>query len=131
MALYSFGSNKSSIHPLWVSMTVLYDIDEALNQSLSNPSIIFKHSTRCSISSMALNRFESSIDNIPTPCSFYFLDLLAYRNISDEIANRLNVQHQSPQVILLIKNEVIYTTSHGQIDANVIANEIHNHANSN
>lgn len=130
MALFSFGSNKNSINSLWIRMTATADIDQAVNQSLSNPIIIFKHSTRCSISSMALNRFESSIDTIPIPCSFYFLDLLEYRNISDEIANRLNVQHQSPQLILLIKNKVIHTTSHGQIDANVVANEIHNHANS-
>ncbi len=78
--------------------------------------LIFKHSTRCSISSMALNNFEREFEineNIDT----YFLDLLKHRDVSDAIAEKANVYHQSPQVIVFENEKSIYDASHGQIDA--------------
>ncbi|MEN9699580.1 MAG: hypothetical protein RLZZ301_778 [Bacteroidota bacterium] len=81
------------------------------------PQVIFKHSTRCSISSMALQRFENSTLFNSNEWSCWYLDLLQFRSLSDQIAHDLNVVHQSPQVIVLYQNQVRYQASHGLIDA--------------
>jgi len=80
-------------------------------------SVIFKHSTRCSVSNMAKRRFEHDWDNIPEGTPLYFLDLISHRDISNAIANKFNVHHQSPQLLLIKGGECIYETSHSEISA--------------
>jgi bacillithiol system protein YtxJ len=78
-------------------------------------SVIFKHSTRCSISMMAKRRFEMDWDRLPTEVPLYFLDLIRYRDISGKIANDFSVHHESPQLLLIKDGECILDQSHGVI----------------
>ncbi|RYY36524.1 MAG: bacillithiol system redox-active protein YtxJ [Sphingobacteriaceae bacterium] len=78
-------------------------------------SIIFKHSTRCSISMMAKKRFELEGDNLPDEIPLYFLDLIRHRDISNKIAEDFKVYHESPQLLLIKGGECILDQSHGQI----------------
>lgn len=78
-------------------------------------SLIFKHSTRCSISMMAKRRFELDWDKIPTEIPLYFLDLIKYRDISGQIASDFAVHHESPQLLLIKDGECILDQSHGEI----------------
>lgn len=87
-------------------------------------SLIFKHSTRCSISMMAKKRFELDWDALPENINLYFLDLLRFREISNAIADIFNVYHQSPQLLLIKDGECIYETSHGEISAEETAEQI-------
>jgi bacillithiol system protein YtxJ len=87
-------------------------------------SLIFKHSTRCSISLMAKKRFELDWSVLPANVDLYFLDLLRYRDISNSIAEIFDVYHQSPQVLLIKNGECIYETSHGEISAEDTADQI-------
>ena len=106
---------------LWHKLTDINQLADIKNGSLENSSpvlaiIIFKHSTRCSISSMALNRLESKwVDNESIPA--YYLDLLNYRPISNEIADLFSVEHASPQVLLIKNGSCIYHASHTNISA--------------
>ncbi len=106
---------------LWHKLTdisQLQDIIDISNEQSTNglAVLIFKHSTRCSISSMALNRLETKwIDN--EKIQTYFLDLLNYRDISNEIANLFSVEHASPQVLLIKNGVCIYNASHTDISA--------------
>ena len=84
--------------------------------SNEKPVVIFKHSTRCSISRMALKQFENEFD-LEDRVDAYFLDLLEHRDISNEIANRFKVQHQSPQLLLIKDGKSVYDVSHSDIDA--------------
>jgi bacillithiol system protein YtxJ len=86
-----------------------------------NYSIIFKHSTRCSISAMAKRRFEMDDDVLPKEIDLYFLDLISYRNISAEIAEIFQVHHESPQLLLIKNGECILDVSHGDISAEEVA----------
>lgn len=90
---------------------------DQLNNIAKQPgySIIFKHSTRCSISSMAKRRFELDWDSLPENISLYFLDLIKYRELSNQIANDFKVYHQSPQLLLIKDGECILDQSHGDI----------------
>lgn len=100
----------------WIHLTSQEQLEEAINLSETKPQLFFKHSTRCIISKMALQAFESSSVLDLSTADFYLLDLLNYRTISNEIAERLNIVHQSPQAIMLSKNEVIYSETHDRID---------------
>ena len=81
--------------------------------------LIFKHSTRCIISKMALKNFESDF-LLHDLIDAYYLDLIAYRSISNEIAEVFEVEHQSPQILLIKDGKVVYNESHEGIDANVL-----------
>lgn len=95
----------------WNELTSIDQLELIVTQSETQPVLIFKHSTRCSISRFALKQFEFEFD-LQEAILPYYLDLLNYRDVSNEIANRFNVHHQSPQVIVLKNREVIYHESH-------------------
>ena len=100
----------------WRSLTDLGQLNEIIDLSTEKPVVIFKHSTRCSISRMALKQFENEFDLNEKVVSFV-LDLIEYRNISNEIASRFGVQHQSPQIILICDGKAVYNASHESIEA--------------
>jgi bacillithiol system protein YtxJ len=91
-------------------------LDEIVAFSSQKPVVIFKHSTRCSISRMALKQFENEF-NMGDTVDVYFLDLLEHRDISNEIASRFGVYHQSPQLLLIKEGKCVYDVSHSDIDA--------------
>jgi bacillithiol system protein YtxJ len=87
-------------------------------------SLIFKHSTRCSVSMMAKRRFEMDWEAIPEDTSLYFLDLIAYRPISAQIAETFKVQHESPQILLIKDGDCVLDASHSDISAEEVAEVI-------
>jgi bacillithiol system protein YtxJ len=110
----------------WIQLTdskQLNDIIKHSNSSSIRAVLVFKHSTRCSISSMALNRVESKWKDDET-IPVYFLDLIQFRHISNEIAQSYNVEHQSPQVLLIKNGTCIYNESHSSIRVDSILEKI-------
>lgn len=99
----------------WNSIDSLEDIQKIKALSNSKPQVIFKHSTTCPISSMAKMRIEDQSTTIDQQLDFNYLDLLRHRSISSHIAEDLQVHHESPQLILVIDEEVIYDASHFDI----------------
>jgi len=97
----------------WTLLETAEQVDEIKKQP--GYSIIFKHSTRCSISMMAKKRVEMDGDDIPSDISMYFLDLIKHRDISSKIATDFQVYHESPQMLLIKDGECILDQSHGQI----------------
>ncbi|MGB0850253.1 MAG: bacillithiol system redox-active protein YtxJ [Bacteroidia bacterium] len=86
------------------------DIQAQIKDSKS--AIILKHSNRCSISSMALNRMLSSQAELDESAHVYLIDVVANRALSLKIADDLNINHESPQVIVIKNGEVVHTSSH-------------------
>ena len=99
----------------WRQLTDLGQLNEMISESTTKPVIVFKHSTRCGVSRMVLKAFESSFD-MHEKVTPYFLDLLAYRSLSDAIASRFEVVHQSPQLIVIKEGKAVYNASHSDID---------------
>ena len=121
MSLFNFfgkddNKDNASSNMDWNALTDIKQLDEITEESNGNPILIFKHSTRCSISRFALKQFESEF-NLEGSIKPYFLDLLMHRDISNEIADRFGVQHQSPQVIVIKNGNAIYNASHQDIEA--------------
>ena len=103
----------------WKVLENSNQINEIKEASHNKLQLIFKHSTRCIISKMALKNFENDF-LLHDLIDAYYLDLIAYRNISNEIAEGFAVEHQSPQILLIKDGKVVYHESHEGIDANVL-----------
>ncbi|MDG1333847.1 MAG: bacillithiol system redox-active protein YtxJ [Crocinitomicaceae bacterium] len=110
----------------WERLTSVDQLKEVIASSSEKPVLLFKHSTRCSISSMALNSFQHGWEGTPEEIDIYYLDLLNYRDVSNAMALETGVIHQSPQVIVLKNNEVVYTATHSSISARSALNSIKN-----
>ena len=97
----------------WKQLTSEEQLNELIVESAQKPVFIFKHSTRCSISSMSLDRLlRNWKEEDATKITPYYLDLIAYRSLSNSVADRLGVPHESPQVVLIKNGEVTYHESH-------------------
>jgi bacillithiol system protein YtxJ len=97
----------------WISFDSASQFDTILAHK--GYSIIFKHSTRCSISMMAKKRFELEWNDLPTDVPLYFIDLIKHRDISNKVADVFKVYHESPQLLLIKDGECILDQSHGNI----------------
>jgi bacillithiol system protein YtxJ len=111
----------------WKNLSSVSDLEDADKISYENDVLLFKHSTTCSISHMAKMRLESSW-NLSDKLIPYYLDLKAYRTVSDIIAEKYQVHHESPQVVILRKGECIYDASHLDISVDEISETLAFHA---
>lgn len=118
-----FGTSARTSFP-WTPLVSTDQLENVLNESEQRPVLLFKHSTRCSISAMVLNRFQEDWSLPSEDCGLYYLDLLQHREVSNAIENMTGVVHQSPQVILLHNRQVIYDASHHHISAQAISQKI-------
>lgn len=112
------SSGSSQVN--WIPLKDLAQLDEIAKESNELPVAIFKHSTRCGISRMVLNGFEREFEYSDSQVKMYFLDLIAYRAISNEIAERFKVWHESPQLLVISKGEAVHHSSHSAISASAI-----------
>lgn len=103
----------------WQHIQSLADLEQANQQSHSQSILIFKHSTRCSISSAALGRMQRGWDNQTAPV--YYLDLIKHRDISNAIAQQYDIEHQSPQVLVIKDGKCIQHASHFDISPDAFA----------
>lgn len=117
----SGDSNDSKMH--WEQLDDVSQLDNIIQQSKQKPVVIFKHSTRCSISRMALRQFENEFD-LQDKVTPYYLDLIANREVSNGISQRFNVEHQSPQLLLIKDGVSVYDVSHEGIDADVLKQKV-------
>ncbi|MBL7834622.1 MAG: bacillithiol system redox-active protein YtxJ [Cyclobacteriaceae bacterium] len=100
-------------------------LKEIITESADNNILIFKHSTRCNISRSTLDRLERNWKDAEVPnVKPYFLDLLSYRDISNTIAEQFQVEHQSPQVLIIRHGKAIYDNSHYGIDFQEIREKV-------
>jgi bacillithiol system protein YtxJ len=98
----------------WVLLDDNSKLLKAIEESFTKDVVIFKHSTTCSISLMAKRRLEEDWDDLENVIPYY-LDLKTFRSISDEVAERFSVHHESPQILLIRQGECIYDASHFDI----------------
>lgn len=99
----------------WKSLDRVEQLKEIDVLSENKPVLIFKHSTRCSVSAAALDRLERQPGELPTTSNF-FLDLIANRAVSNEVASRYDVIHESPQALIIYKGKAVHVTSHFDIN---------------
>jgi bacillithiol system protein YtxJ len=113
--LFGSSEQESTSKIEWRKLTDLGQLNELIELSFEKPVLIFKHSTRCSISRFALKQFESDYDFSNEELQPYFLDLLENRSVSNEVASRFDVFHQSPQILIIKEGQCVYDESHDSI----------------
>lgn len=125
MGIFGWGKKLAATGKMkWIKLQLIEELDHILaKESFVTPIVLFKHSTRCSISSMALSRMENNWEVPAEKAIPVYLDLIQYREISNKIASDLNVKHESPQVIVVKNGVCVYQASHNEI----IADEIKKH----
>ena len=94
----------------WITLKTEEELKMLVEKSFTKPQLIFKHSTRCSVSSAIKTRLEKS--SIPPTIDFNYLDLIACRSLSNKIVEQFHVYHESPQVMLIKNGECIFDESH-------------------
>ena len=100
----------------WIKLNNNEALEKLVKESYNQPVVIYKHSTRCSISAMVLQRLERSwkdedFEGIKT----FFVDVIDHRAISNQIAKIFDVVHESPQLIIVSKGDSVYDASHSEI----------------
>jgi bacillithiol system protein YtxJ len=114
--LFKDSSNKEKeLNIQWIPLNDLSQLEEIKALSNSEPVLIFKHSTRCGISRMVIKQFENKFTERMKDIKVYYLDLLTYRNISDEVGYAFQVLHQSPQLLIIKNGIAISNASHYEI----------------
>ncbi len=107
----------------WIPLRSQEELEQIITLSKDQPQVIFKHSTRCSVSSVAKNRLERF--SVPDDAAFYYLDLLSHRSLSNSIAERFAVEHESPQILLIKNGNCVYDESHMGIDMEELKDQLH------
>jgi bacillithiol system protein YtxJ len=113
------NSSKEEVNETakFYTLDKMEQFDEIDEISQTKPVVLFKHSTRCSISRMALKQFDAEFNYPEEKIDWYLLDLLNHRDLSNEIASRYNVMHQSPQIVVIRNGKAVFNESHDSISA--------------
>lgn len=104
----------------------LQELDHALDESSQRPVLLFKHSLTCAISTRAFNELQSYLNNADPRISYKLITVQSAREVSDEAASRLKLEHQSPQAILVRNGREFWNASHYDITASALDQAIRN-----
>lgn len=111
------GPKEPEFEIPWIPLQSIEQLEEIAELSKTKPVVIFKHSTRCGISSMVLRQFRKAYRFEASQIQPYFLDLLSYRSVSDEVAVRFQTIHQSPQMLVIHNGQTVLAASHYDVQA--------------
>lgn len=100
----------------WMPLNDLSQLDAIEEKSKTKTQVIFKHSTRCGISRMVMNQFVDNYDLTEDNLDLYYLDLLNYREVSNDVGYKFQVMHESPQLLVIKNGVAVAHASHGQIN---------------
>jgi len=100
----------------WIPLNDIQQLNHIEEKSKTKTQVIFKHSTRCGISRMVINQFVDSYSLTEKNIDLYYLDLLSFRDVSNEVGYKFQVVHQSPQLLVIKNGVVVAHNSHGAID---------------
>lgn len=110
----------------WKTLDREEQVEDIAERSHLKPCVIFKHSVRCNISYIAQHRLEQKWDFTQEEVEPYYLDLIQYRDVSQYIAERFAVHHESPQLLLIRNGECTYEASHLDISVDELRECFHN-----
>ena len=100
----------------WIPLNTVAQLNYIEEKSKKKTQVIFKHSTRCGISKMVINQFIEAYSLTEKDLDLYYLDLLSYRDVSNEVGYKFQVMHESPQLLVIKNGNVVTHASHGAIN---------------
>ena len=118
--LFGGDEPEKSSETFWKTLKTEEDLQAAIAKSSQKKVVLFKHSTKCFISKTVLKNFEKEVASSDKDVEYYFLDLIAFRSVSNKIAEQFGITHQSPQMIVLENGKAIKDASHQSISVSLI-----------
>jgi len=113
-------SNDNTDLKNWNVLTDELEVEKIIEASREQPQLIYKHSPTCGICAMAKDKIEQGFGEISDKTGMYFVNVINARPASNAIEEKLQVRHESPQVLVLRNGECIWHTSHYSIKADTI-----------
>lgn len=104
----------------WNAVEKGSEVDRIIEQSYQQPQLLYKHSNRCSVCWFAKSELEKVAEAIKAKAEMHFVDVIKSREVSNYIADKLGIRHESPQAILVNGGEVVWHDSHGTINSATI-----------
>ena len=123
-SMFGFKNTSRLNESDWINLTQVDQIVEIIKESKKKPVLIYKHSTACGISAKAEDRLKEDWNKIDDKVKLYYLDLLAHRYVSNEVARIFNVVHQSPQLILVVNGQAVSSWSHFDVSVDSVLTEL-------
>ena len=111
-----FRRKQQGLSAHWHILNETAQVQAILDASRERPQLVFKHSTRCSISSMAWHRILAQEEALANTYDLHYLDLIAYRPVTDAITQASGIPHASPQVLVFHKEKLVFDASHHLIE---------------
>jgi bacillithiol system protein YtxJ len=125
-----FGTSTSSVTKKekkilpWIALNTIEQLDVIASTSKTKTQVIFKYSTRCGVSRMVLNQFVDAYELSEDDLDLYFLDLISYRDVSNEVGYKFQVMHESPQLLAIKNGVVVAHASHSGVNVIDLSNFI-------
>lgn len=108
----------------WIELSTLEILDALVEKSFSRPVLIYKHSTSCAFSSVVRSRLEHAWSKKPLNIDSYFLNVITHRQLSNGVAEMFQVEHQSPQILIIINGICVFHDSHFGVNHQAIQQAI-------
>jgi bacillithiol system protein YtxJ len=118
MLLNYSGQGGGTMKNHFVKITDTKAFEEMADRSKERPVVIFKHSLTCAISAGAYDQMAEFEGEVA------LIEVQRAPELSTEIENRLGVEHESPQVIVLRNGQVVWNASHFKITAAAVATAV-------
>ncbi len=100
-----------------VELTAVEELDAVVAQSATRPTLLFKHSPTCGTSAQAHEEIESLVEDGSVPVDVYLISVRASRAVSNAVAQRFNLRHESPQVLIVRGGALMWNASHFRVTA--------------
>jgi bacillithiol system protein YtxJ len=108
------------MHPQLTALDRLDQLDELLAESQARPLLLFKHSYSCGVSLEALDEIVDHLNQESLDARYAMVTVQTHRELSNAVASRLGVRHQTPQAILVRDGRVVWSASHFRVNASEI-----------
>jgi len=103
-----------------MSAPLQLDSAQALWSAAEGPRfLLFKHSLVCPVSDRAFRQYARFLKEVDAESGW--VDVIGQRPLSQEVAARSGVAHESPQALLFVGGRVVWNASHGAITADALA----------
>ena len=105
------------MHPQLTALRGLDDLDRILAASGDRPLLLFKHSYTCGTSAEALDELVAHLNERPADASYAMVTVQSHRDVSNAVARRLGVRHETPQALLVRDGRAVWSASHFRVTA--------------
>ncbi|SMO53679.1 bacillithiol system redox-active protein YtxJ [Gracilimonas mengyeensis] len=118
------GEDNASSTINWENIHSEEELDDILMASNQKPQVIYKHSPRCATSFFALKNLKALSAEDARKADFYLVDVIAERSISNLVAEKLGIRHESPQLFIIKNGDVQWHGSHHQVNSDVVEGQL-------